>query len=122
MQKVWNSYTTQRSPNQSSSLFSSFLLASRSASLESYPNRLAGFGVLAYTTVTNYGSSVIRADIGLYSGTSITGFPPGFPPGVINGVFETTTPKAQLAKRDLETIRNNWVGQVYMGLKKRDPV
>src|SRR4051812_39735643 len=66
------------------------------------PDRLQSFGVIAYTTVTNSGASTIgspsaTADIGLYPGTSVT----GFPPGVNNGVMEITTPKAQLAQGDL---------------------
>jgi hypothetical protein len=71
------------------------------------PARLQSFGVLAYTTVTNSGSSIIgtpssNADIGLYPGTSVT----GFPPGVNNGVMEVTTPKAQLAQGDVTTAYN----------------
>jgi Ice-binding-like len=35
------------------------------------------FGVLAYSTVTNAGPSVISGNVGTSPGTSITGFPPG---------------------------------------------
>ena len=44
------------------------------------------FAVLAHETVTNTGPSVIQGNIGLYPGTSVTGFPPGtvVPPGTIH--------------------------------------
>ena len=40
------------------------------------------YAVLGATTVTNTGSSVLSGNLGVYSGTSLTGFPPG---EVING-------------------------------------
>jgi hypothetical protein len=66
------------------------------------PDSLKGYGVLAYSTITNSGATVVgtpaaTADIGLFPGSSVT----GFPPGVLNGVMEVTTPRSQLAQGDV---------------------
>jgi hypothetical protein len=71
------------------------------------PDGLKGYGVLAYTTVTNSGATVVgtpaaTADIGLFPGSSVT----GFPPGVLNGVMEVTTPRSQLAQGDVTLAYN----------------
>jgi hypothetical protein len=58
------------------------------------------FAVLAGTTITNAGPSLIRGSLGLSPGTSVTGFPPG---RVVNGTVEAGTPAAVAAKRDLGT-------------------
>lgn len=57
------------------------------------------YSVLAGTTVTNTGATVLNQSLGLSPGTDITGFPPGIvnPPGVI----EQTTPAAAAAQLDL---------------------
>src|SRR5579864_2263257 len=39
------------------------------------------FGVLAGTTVTNTGASIITGDLGVSPGSAVT----GFPPGIVNG-------------------------------------
>lgn len=55
------------------------------------------YGVLAGSTVTNTGTSVVRGDVGLSPGTSVTGFTGG--PGVIiGGVQHVNDAPAALAK------------------------
>lgn len=47
------------------------------------PN-IGGFSVLAGTTVTNTGSTVVSGDVGVCPGTAVTGFPPGSSGGTIH--------------------------------------
>jgi hypothetical protein len=47
------------------------------------PN-IGDFSVLAGSTVTNTGSTVVSGDVGLSPGTSVTGFPPGTASGTIH--------------------------------------
>jgi hypothetical protein len=57
------------------------------ATLDSLLGSAAAFDVLASSTVTNSGATVlVGGNLGLYPGSSITGFPPGVvtPPGVIH--------------------------------------
>jgi|GEM_PF-662171 len=60
----------------------------------------APFAVLAGTTITNTGPTVISGDLGLYPGTAITGFPPGVQ---ATGVTDDTDAVASLAKNDATT-------------------
>ncbi len=57
------------------------------------------FAVLAGSTVTNTGLSVITGDVGVSPGTAVTGFPPGVvvPPGMIH----SADPVAAQAQADL---------------------
>jgi hypothetical protein len=55
------------------------------------------YGVLAGSTVTNTGASVISGDLGLSPGTSVT----GFPPGMVSGTQHVTDAAALQAQTDL---------------------
>ncbi len=68
------------------------------------------FGVLAASTVTNTGSSVISGSVGVYPGTSITGFPPGQTVPVAGDLHHADA-TAQQAQIDLTTAYNNAAGQ-----------
>lgn len=59
----------------------------------------ADFAVLAGTTVTNTGLSVITGDIGVSPGTAVT----GFPPGQLTGALHANDGPAVQAKADLAT-------------------
>jgi len=65
------------------------------------------FAVLGGSTITNTGTSVVTGNLGLYPGTSVT----GFPPGVLNGIQYVNNASAIQAKADLTTAYNNAAGQ-----------
>ena len=66
----------------------------------------ASYGVLAGSTVTSTGSTVINGNLGLYSGTSVT----GFSPGLLNGVQNIGNSAAIQAKTDLTTAYDQAAG------------
>ncbi|KKU17384.1 MAG: Large tegument protein [Parcubacteria group bacterium GW2011_GWC1_45_9] len=65
------------------------------------------FAVLAGSTITNTGSSVINGDLGLSPGSSVT----GFPPGIVNGTQHVANATAVQAQIDLTAAYNNAAGQ-----------
>lgn len=69
-----------------------------------------GYAVLAGSTVTNTGSSVISGSVGLAPGTeaAVTGFPPG---EVNNGTIQAGNDEARGAKADLVTAYNDAAGR-----------
>lgn len=64
----------------------------------------ASFAVLAGSTVTNTGPTVIRGDLGVSPGTAVTGFPPGT---VENGTIHAADAVAAQAQADLTTAYND---------------
>ncbi len=70
-------------------------LASTAPGLET----ATSFAILAGTTVTNTGNSVITGDLGLSPGDAVT----GFPPGLVHGTQHIADAVAIAAKSDLTT-------------------
>jgi len=68
----------------------------------------APFAVLAGSTVTNTGPSVISGDVGVSPGTAVTGFPPG---QVNNGTVHAADAVAAGAQSDLTTAYNDAAGR-----------
>jgi hypothetical protein len=79
-------------------------MGSAQAAAVSVPLGTAGsYAVLAGSTVTNTGPSVIDGDLGLSPGTAVTGFPPGH----VNGTIHAADAAALQAKADLKTAYNS---------------
>ncbi|HWZ45882.1 MAG TPA: ice-binding family protein [Candidatus Saccharimonadales bacterium] len=66
------------------------------------------FAVLAGTTVTNTGHTIINGDLGVWPGTAIT----GFGPGVVNGTKHAGDTAAQHAQGSLTIAYNDAAGRV----------
>ncbi|MGB3442322.1 MAG: ice-binding family protein [Actinophytocola sp.] len=65
------------------------------------------YSVLAGSTITNTGPTVLDGDLGLSPGTGLT----GFPPGVVNGTTEVANAAAATAKTDLTTAYGDAAGR-----------
>ena len=70
----------------------------------------SSFAVLAGSTVTNTGSSVLSGDLGVWPGTAITGFPPGI---VVNGSVYEGGAVAQQAQADLTIAYDLLEGEAF---------
>ncbi|MFC6085450.1 ice-binding family protein [Sphaerisporangium aureirubrum] len=76
------------------------LVAPSSAAAPQAPVELgtaADYAVLAGSTITSTGATVVTGDVGLSPGTSVT----GFPPGTVSGTVHTADAAAETAKADL---------------------
>jgi hypothetical protein len=66
------------------------------------------FAILAGSTVTNTGLTVVTGDLGVSAGTAVT----GFPPGTVSGTIYNVTPgPAATAQTDLTTAYNDAAGR-----------
>ncbi len=65
------------------------------------------FAVLAGTTVTNTGASVVNGDLGVSPGSAIT----GFPPGIVNGTTHAADAAAAQAQADLTIAYDDAAGR-----------
>ena len=90
---------------------SSYLVGEARPLLQTAPTTLGtakSFGVLAGSTITNTGATVVNADLGLSPGTAVTGFPPG---AVVNGTIHAADGVALQAQTDTTTAYNVLAGQ-----------
>jgi hypothetical protein len=74
------------------------------------------FAILAGSTVTNTGPTVVNGDLGLSPGTSVT----GFPPGTVNGTQHIADGVAAQGQTDLTTAYNNAAAQSPTGTVSAD--
>ena len=77
----------------------------------------APFAVLAGTTVTNTGPSVISGDVGVDPGSAVTGFPPG---SVVNGTQHVADAVALQAQSDVTTAYNDAAGRTPVVTESSD--
>jgi hypothetical protein len=66
----------------------------------------SAYAILAATTVTAPGAIVVNGDLGLFPGTSVT----GFPPATVNGTINIDNTAAMTAQADLLTAYNALFG------------
>jgi hypothetical protein len=76
-----------------------------------------GFAVLGASAVTSTGASVVRGDLGVSPGTSVTGFPPGV---VVGGTTHAADAAAATAQDDLTTAFGDAAGRAVTGTVSAD--
>lgn len=69
------------------------------------------YAVLAGTTVTNTGPTVVTGDLGVHPGAAVT----GFPPGLVNGTIHAADAPALQAKADLVTAYDDAAARITTG-------
>ena len=67
-----------------------------------------GFAILAGSTVTNTGPSIITGNVGVSPGTAVVGFPPGT---VVTGTIHAADPVAAQAQSDVTVAYNDLAGR-----------
>jgi uncharacterized protein (TIGR03437 family) len=102
---------------------SAFSLLAMSALAQQLPVDLgtaSNYGVLAGSTVTNTGATVVSGglDLGLSPGTAVTGFPPGTVS--VPGTEQITTAAAAQAQTDLTTAYNDAAGRTATTLPNKE--
>jgi hypothetical protein len=68
------------------------------------------FAVLGNSTVTSTGNTVLNGNLGVSTGTSITGF---YPPGIVNGTIHNNDTVAAQAQADALSAYNNLKGLAF---------
>jgi uncharacterized repeat protein (TIGR01451 family) len=71
-------------------------------------NSAGNFIVLASSTVTNTGPTVVNGNVGLFPGTAVTGFPPGT---LVGGAIHAADATAGTAQNDLTAAYNDAAGR-----------
>ena len=71
-------------------------------------NSAGNFAVLAYSTVTNTGNTTVNGNIGTFTGTAVTGFPPGI---VTGGIIHAGDGVAAQGQADLTPAYNDAAGR-----------
>ncbi len=66
-----------------------------------------GYAILAGSTVTNTGPSIVTGDLGVFAGTAVT----GFPPGTVIGAIHAGDTVAELAIASLTVAYNEAAGR-----------